>query len=55
MRKFGRLLVKDKTAIQEAADTQEQAGMLQTASAQTMTNAVNTFASTVAAGGQMNC
>ena len=38
----------------EAADTQEQAGMLQTASAQTMTNAVNTFANTVAAGGQMN-
>ena len=38
----------------EAADTQEQAGMLQTASAQTMTTAVNTFANTVAAGGQMN-
>jgi len=38
----------------DAADTQEQAGMLQTAGAQTMTNAVNTFAATVSSGRQMS-
>ena len=56
MTPFGGLPRVDKNAAAQetAADTQEQAGMLQTASAQTISNAANTFANTVAAGGQMS-